>query len=178
MTIGIILAGGKSRRFKQDKALFYDPQFHKTWVELATEKLRPLTTELFISVNKTNAEAIHKLLIDQPVHLAIDTLPSVGPLGGLLTVAQQVDATDFLVLAVDYPELTSESLQKLLATPDCYAVDAENNPHFTIAHLNFEAQKLADYLATGNRRLKFFYQQLGLQTLTLPMDQLKNHNYR
>lgn len=177
MTIGIILAGGRSRRFKQDKALFYDPYFEQTWVELAAEKIHQLTSTVFISVNQTNAQPIQTLFADKPYQIVIDRLTDVGPLGGLLAVAETSGETDFLLLAVDYPELSVKSLQQLAAFPNRYAVDSQDQPHFTVAHLQVDSQKLAAYLNTGNRRLKFFYQQLGATPLELPTAELENHNY-
>jgi molybdopterin-guanine dinucleotide biosynthesis protein A len=92
-TNGFILAGGKSRRMGQDKAML-------KWG------------------NGSLLEHIIHLLstVAAPVRVVgrgefLDTIPDKGPLGGILTALQTTDRVSNLFLALDLPLLTPDFLR-------------------------------------------------------------------
>ncbi|MBI1870303.1 MAG: molybdenum cofactor guanylyltransferase [Chlamydiae bacterium] len=105
---GIILAGGKSRRFGEDKA------FAKwkgiTLLEHAERILKKLYLESCIIINETQNYSFLKCRTEQ------DLIPGKGPLGGLYTACRIFENTSLLVLTCDMPEVTLESLLTLMSS--------------------------------------------------------------
>jgi len=175
MTIGILLAGGKSSRFQQgDKALYFDDRLGKSWLELAYAKLDQLCEAVYISASPTNHEKIKQAMPGGQVQLDHSNYFGEGPLAALYSIAQnfpEEQRQDYLILSVDNPEVSVESLEKLMNKPNQYARD-----NFTIAHLSFSAEEIENYLASGQRRVLGFLDVLGASPLGLPDDELVNHN--
>lgn len=90
---GIVLAGGKSTRMGKDKAFIRLND--KYLYETAAAKLSEVCSQVYISVNKKQAET-HSFNL--PV--CIDLYEDQGPVGGLISAYQQVQPP-FLILAVD-----------------------------------------------------------------------------
>lgn len=171
MTTGLILAGGKSSRFLTgDKALYFDIQYHKTWLAVIVEKLQQLPLDhILISVSADNKEKIAMLfpniqLIEDP-----PDFQQQGPLAGILSAAK-ID-NELLITSVDYPEISVSSYQKILSADNAYARDT-----FTLSHLNFSTDRLEAFLAAGNRRVKDFLAEIAAQPVNLPATELINHN--
>lgn len=106
---GLVLAGGRSRRFGEDKAL----------LELAGETLLERTV-------KAVAEIADEVLIvgrmQVPRALAryralADELPRIGPLGGLLTGLRAASHDSVLTTACDLPFISAPLLQHLTRLP-------------------------------------------------------------
>lgn len=178
MTIGLILAGGKSQRFQQDKALFWDERYQKTWVQLAYDKMLPLTEKVFISTRFQQLPALKKLPLAK-AELILDPkdFSQKGPLSGILGASLKAPTKDFLILGVDYPHFSTEDLKKLLAKENVYAQSPTGQGHYTSAHLHFSTSQLLAYLADSNYRLQDFYKTLNLTPLTFPEESLINYNY-
>jgi molybdenum cofactor guanylyltransferase len=98
---GIILAGGRSRRMGQNKALLPHPANQSiTFVEHLTSILSPLCTEVLI-VARDEAHATGFML--PGVRVVFDLLPDCGPLMGLYTGLKAMKTQHALVTAVDMP---------------------------------------------------------------------------
>ncbi|USJ00500.1 molybdenum cofactor guanylyltransferase [Xanthomonas prunicola] len=100
---GVVLAGGRSSRMGQDKALL---PWHG----------RPLLDQMQALLREAGAQ--HVLVSgDRPDYAGIaDAQPDLGPLGGLASVIARVaDATKLVVVPVDMPLLSAALLSKLLA---------------------------------------------------------------
>ncbi|AYG01551.1 NTP transferase domain-containing protein [Lactococcus allomyrinae] len=175
MTIGIILAGGKSSRFKNgDKALFLDKNSNQTWTEIAYMKLSALTEKTYIVASHSNLPQIKKQLPSAHIITDHPLFTGEGPLAGLYTVSSIVtDTHDYLILAVDYPEISVQSLTELLSVKNTYI---KNN--FTIAHLTFSHTQIQDFLENKNRRMQDFLTSIQATSITLPEIELTNHNYQ
>ena len=176
MTIGILLAGGKSSRFEHgDKAFFIDPNTQKSWLELTHEKLMPLTEKTYILASPSNYFEVKKQFPQAFVLTDHLDFAGEGPLSGLYTVSKLLTKssvkTDYLILAVDYPELTEEHLLQLLQKENCYVTH-----HFTLAHLRFNHKQIQTFLAADQRRFKDFLSLLNAQPIHLNSD-LVNHNF-
>lgn len=100
---GVVLAGGRSSRMGQDKALL---QWHG----------RPLVEQMQALLREAGAQ--HVLVSgDRPDYAGIaDAQPDLGPLGGLASVVARVaDATTLVLVPVDMPLLSVALLGRLLA---------------------------------------------------------------
>jgi molybdenum cofactor guanylyltransferase len=103
---GIVLAGGKSRRFGSDKALATlkgTPFIKKLVGLLQKNKLDPV-----VITNESNDYSFLNCPIER------DLIPGKGPLGGLYTACQMFPVSSLLVLTCDMPMLTPPVLETLL----------------------------------------------------------------
>ena len=106
--MGIILAGGKSLRFGEDKALaFWEG---KTFLERAVHRIRELALE---PVVVTNCSRDYSFLNCRVVS---DIFPDKGPLGGLFTAVHLFPTHRLLVLTCDMPSVSADLLRKLIET--------------------------------------------------------------
>ncbi len=108
MIRGLVLAGGKSLRFGEDKALaiYEGISFLERAVSLlASLELKPIVvTREGADYPRTECTVLY------------DRLPEKGPLGGIYTAMSIFKDTSFLVLACDMPALTSEVISAILTT--------------------------------------------------------------
>ncbi len=103
---GVVIAGGKSSRFGQDKALFNYRGL--TLVEQAINTIKPHCSRLAINTNKPEAFA--------PLGLEciIDILPDAGPLSGIHTALSYAGEGKVVVIACDTPHIPTELYGTLL----------------------------------------------------------------
>ncbi|KQQ75732.1 molybdopterin-guanine dinucleotide biosynthesis protein A [Xanthomonas sp. Leaf131] len=118
MWIGVVLAGGRSSRMGQDKALL-------PW------RGRPLLEHMQTLLRNAGARDV-LISGDRPGYAGIaDAQPDLGPLGGLASVIDRVaDAATLIVVPVDMPLLSKPLLDRLLAPPPqrCAAFEDEMLP--------------------------------------------------
>ncbi len=111
---GIILAGGKSRRFGSNKALFH--YRGKPMVQHAIDVLRPLCSELLLSTNHPGEYQFTGLAC------IADVYPDCGPLGGIHACLLRSGTTRNLVAGCDLPELDPRLYRMLLQHCSGYQV--------------------------------------------------------
>ena len=104
---GLILAGGKSRRFGTDKALAVHEG--KTLLEKAANLLLSVRLEPVI-VTRRGADYFFA-----GCTVLMDALADKGPLGGIYTAMSFFKETPFLILTCDMPALTPAALSALLS---------------------------------------------------------------
>jgi molybdopterin-guanine dinucleotide biosynthesis protein A len=109
---GIVLAGGRSRRMGQDKALL--PAGRSTLVEFALARLRPHVDALAVMASAANAAAIRQLTAE-PV--LVDAVPEQGPLMAVWTGLDQARDGSCLFLPCDMPWVDGRLLDRLKAFP-------------------------------------------------------------
>lgn len=112
-TTGVILAGGKSRRMRRDKAFL--PFGEGVLIERVIEVLRQVTDELLLITN-TPEQFQHFGL-----PLATDMISDAGSLGGIYTGLMYAKTPCSLFLACDMPFVKPEFLRLLCEM----AVDAD-----------------------------------------------------
>lgn len=113
--VGILLAGGISRRFGKPKAF---ASYHNTpFYQWAKKALVPCVHRIII--------VSHPLLLDEFTcrgeHGVVKDLPPFqgrGPLAGMYTVMKQEKAEWYVVLPCDAPKMTSYMMQKILSFID------------------------------------------------------------
>jgi len=108
-SLGVVLAGGKSRRFGGEKALF--PLLGRAMAAWALDALKPWTSkQVVITHDRKVAEALG--VPGRP-----DRIPGLGPLGGLLTAltwAQEGGQEGVFLLACDLPLVTEDLVGRIL----------------------------------------------------------------
>jgi molybdopterin-guanine dinucleotide biosynthesis protein A len=108
----LILAGGRSRRFGRDKRrLRLWGATGPTLLEHTVALAAPLCAETIVVLNDPEAWP------DLTARCVPDAYPDAGPLGGLVSGFQALQADTALVLAADLPLLQPALLAALIATP-------------------------------------------------------------
>lgn len=112
----ILLAGGRSRRMGQDKALLTVEG--ETLLERNLALLRRLTPNVIVVTDRPDRYAL------PPEIVRVDAFPDTGPLGGLITGLHALGEGAHLVVACDMPFLNENVLRLFLerSTPDEDAV--------------------------------------------------------
>ncbi|MCW3098487.1 MAG: molybdopterin-guanine dinucleotide biosynthesis protein [Chthonomonadaceae bacterium] len=102
----IVLAGGRSERMGQDKALLRTNGM--TLLETVVATLRPLVGEIVIVADRADR-------YDLPdCRMLGDAYPQTGPIGGILTGLRALGAGNHLTVACDMPALQPAVLRLLL----------------------------------------------------------------
>ena len=104
---GVILAGGKSRRMGQNKALL--PLGEDSLIEHVIRRMRGVTDELLLITNAP-AEYAH---LGLPMHR--DMIPDAGALGGIYTGLMSASHDAVLCVACDSPFLQPKLLSYLIS---------------------------------------------------------------
>jgi molybdopterin-guanine dinucleotide biosynthesis protein A len=110
----LLLAGGASTRMGRDKALLPHPISGRSLLEHQATLLRSLPgcAELLISAPPERAYRCSGELAT--AQLVEDSLPGLGPLGGVAAGLARASQRRLLVLAVDLPWVTPRLLERLL----------------------------------------------------------------
>jgi molybdopterin-guanine dinucleotide biosynthesis protein A len=111
----IILAGGKSQRFLQDKTLLKLRE-NKLLIENIVDKCRPFADEILIVSNHDN-----KFGISGTVEVR-DHYADLGPMGGIHAGLQFMKGDRALVTACDMPFFDTLLAEKLLSLSEDYDV--------------------------------------------------------
>lgn len=106
---GFVLAGGKSSRMGNDKALLEING--KTFLENAVNALRPFCSLVKIVLNKSQTLFIEKIPVEIP-HI-FDHFENRGALGGIHAALQNCETEFAIILAVDLPFVSHEAIEKL-----------------------------------------------------------------
>jgi len=109
--VGVVLAGGISRRFGSEKALLR--WRGRTFLELAVERLRRVADEVVISVDRKE-----RFRGGAPAPLVPDFRPGGGAATGILSVLRRFKGRSVLVTPVDMPCLPVSTLRTLLGRRD------------------------------------------------------------
>lgn len=105
---GLVLAGGKSRRMGQDKALLdHDGQSQLTYV---VSVLEACVEKVFVSTRSDQAGDEERAQFDQ----IIDRYEDMGPVAGILSALEERPAVDWLVVACDLPNINEQTIRYLL----------------------------------------------------------------
>jgi molybdenum cofactor guanylyltransferase len=103
---GVILAGGRSRRMGQDKALMPLHAGGPTMLDHALDLISPVVDDLLVVGVPEAHGHVGPFVIP-------DDHPGLGPLGGLITAMRYASHDRLLVIAVDMPCLTTALFERL-----------------------------------------------------------------
>lgn len=157
----VVLAGGLARRMngvEKGLQLFNG----KPLISHILARLSPQIENIWLNINRS-LEQYQQHFPTLPHYQ--DSLPDFqGPLSGMLTGLEQIDSDYLLFVPCDTPFIPSNLLQKLHTAlringaQIAYAHDGKRaHPTFALVHHSVK-QALADYLASGERRLLWFFQ--------------------
>lgn len=125
-TVGVLLAGGLSRRFGSPKAFAQvDGDF---FFERAIRALRPHADEIVIV---TLPDLVNRFVTEAKVITDLQEIAGCGPLAGIASAMDSVDAERYIVLSCDMPYVDEGVIGKLVGfheTP-ITAVFADNRFH-------------------------------------------------
>ncbi|PNS10709.1 molybdenum cofactor guanylyltransferase MobA [Mixta theicola] len=157
---GVILAGGRSSRMGgQDKAqllLQGKPLWQHVW-----QRLAPQVQDVSISANRNLT-----LYQQSKLRTINDVLPDYpGPLAGMLSAFQQIDSPWLAFSACDTPFIPNDYVMRLWQqkrqAPAVWVRSHErDHPALALIHRQIMPE-LALYLASGERRVMYFLQQVG-----------------
>lgn len=107
--VGVLLAGGMSRRFGSPKAFAKLDQAY--FYELALEALSPFCDKLVIV---TRPELIQRFPQSLLVIKDQDPFVGLGPLAGIYSAMEAVEGEEYVILPCDMPYVTASVIEKLL----------------------------------------------------------------
>ncbi len=106
---GLVLAGGKSRRMGQDKALLQrDGQSQLSYV---ASLLEGVVERVFVSARPDQKDDPERSRYET----IVDRYTDIGPIAGILSAMDGYPDADWLVVACDLPNVDAETLEFLLA---------------------------------------------------------------
>ncbi len=109
---GLVLAGGKSRRMGEDKALV---QYHgRSQLHWAMQLVGAVCSQVYVSVRQDQRDEPERARFAQ----IVDQTNGLGPAGGILAAHASAPTHPWLVVACDLPLLSAETLAHLLRERD------------------------------------------------------------
>ncbi len=166
--IGVVLAGGASRRMGQDKALLRLPGA-ATLLETAVAALREAGLDVAVSFStREQHRAVEAALGGPPSpRIVIDERPGRGPLGGLHAALRAFPGRYVLLVACDMPRLDAAVLQAMARAPrDADILMPRSGGHLQPLHALYGPACLPvadDMLAQGQLALKGLLDAPGLR---------------
>ncbi|MGG2063880.1 molybdenum cofactor guanylyltransferase [Bacillus sp. S14(2024)] len=166
---GIVLAGGKSSRFGEPKALAIWQG--KTFIEHSIEALKEVVTDIVvISHPRITNELSH--ILDAPVVEDIELYKGNGPLAGILTGMEFVDADWYIVAPCDTPNVSKEWAMELIERADeTYEAivpldEGQKQPLLALYH-NKVKEKIEQLLKEEQRSMQGLLSQCNVQYVTI-----------
>jgi len=173
---GVLLLGGRSRRFGSDKT-----QASLGGMPLAGHAHRALSevcSRVLLSVSNHSS---HSSVGELSGRLLFDDVPDRGPLGGILT-AFSISTEPFLVvLAGDLPRIRAATLSRMVMRFESGVLLARDEQSGRVQPLcavwSREASgQLEEYLESGHRSVLGFLDGVVTQVFDLPSEELININ--
>lgn len=106
---GLVLSGGKSKRMGSDKAML--ERDGRTQLAYIVELVADHVERVFVSTRDEQKNDAERGRFDQ----IVDHYDDLGPLAGILSAMDDYPDMDWLVVACDLPNISSETLEHLLA---------------------------------------------------------------
>ncbi|MHA6258821.1 molybdenum cofactor guanylyltransferase [Sporosarcina sp. CAU 1771] len=108
-TVGVVLAGGLSRRFGSPKA--FARHGEKYFYEISVDALKIHSDKVVIVSHPDLADRFPG---DENVILDISEFQGLGPLAGILSAMESVEADRYIVLPCDMPHITTDVVFELI----------------------------------------------------------------
>ena len=179
--LGVVLAGGASRRMGADKALLSHPD-GSSWLEAQVKLLRSVDLEVCVLTGHGRHHAL--LSSREGVTVQAEPWQPAGPLWALSCVLHDRDDEALLTLPVDMPGLRMDALQQLIfrwRQQKARAIVADDGSR--LQHLfgiypcgALHRKALDDELTEGKGRWRDWLERIPYDTVKLPPDQLVNVN--
>ncbi|MGD2294270.1 MAG: molybdenum cofactor guanylyltransferase [Candidatus Aminicenantes bacterium] len=171
----IILAGGSSRRMKQDKALL--PVADGTLIEYILQKLQGYFVDTLLSVSDPS-----KLqFLEQKI--VVDEKPDCGPMMGIKTALAFSQTEKSFAIACDIPVFPSDLLVEILCAGKNHeivvpvAADGHIEPLFALYSKSVQP-RMEQLLNNGVRSLLPLMDRRNTHFIQMESDSLQNLNTR
>ncbi|HVN71748.1 MAG TPA: molybdenum cofactor guanylyltransferase [Desulfomonilia bacterium] len=105
---GVVLIGGKSKRFGSDKV--FSRVGEKTLLQYVIDTIHPLFDEVILVGHKRKGLGKYRVIED--------IRPGYGPLGGIYTALRATDAEFCFVCAADMPHLNHHFISHMISVTD------------------------------------------------------------
>ncbi|PIC57690.1 molybdenum cofactor guanylyltransferase [Sporosarcina sp. P12(2017)] len=150
-TVGVLLAGGQSRRFGSPKA-FATHEGH-SFYHYSLEALRPICDKIVVVTRPEFQEQF-----PDSVHVTTDlaSYAGMGPLAGILSAMELMEADRYVVLPCDMPFIEADIMERLLELHDgdISSVTVEGKRHPLVSVWNATVKPtIKQALRDGNRRV-------------------------
>ncbi|WP_125711721.1 NTP transferase domain-containing protein [Companilactobacillus kedongensis] len=176
MIDSLILAGGKSTRFKSDKALAHFNDVVIPNVKYTASLTDSYVDKCFVSTNVNNYHTIQNLFSNN-VEVIKDIEPMVdcGPMSALWSYFQQTNKqeAELLVIATDYI-IDSDAISFL--KQDIGYIEIKRLPYYTCCHLKINIELLKQHIDQKNYRWRSLLKETNCQPRNFS-GHLKNINY-
>lgn len=179
-TVGIVLAGGRSTRFGEDKSLYLldGRQMYRHVYDMLADS--GVCDHIVISSNAVLKDKFDGIdvVVDDP------EFADYGPLGGLYAVAEQYPNSRYILISCDTPYVPGAWVKRLITQsdrmPDYSIISKESERiHPTIAVFNDTelASKLQAHLAHGGRSIRSFFKNINVDYLDLKEESFDAGNF-
>jgi molybdopterin-guanine dinucleotide biosynthesis protein A len=105
---GLVLAGGKSRRMGQDKAILLHGR--RSQLAYVVRVLEGLVDRVFVSTRAEQQDESERSQFEQ----IVDRYQDMGPVAGILSAMDEHPEVDWLVVACDLPNIDARTVSHLL----------------------------------------------------------------
>ena len=179
--IGIILAGGQSKRFGDHKA--FAIRENKHFYQYSIEAVNSFTSKIYLV---SHPEIKDKFTVENNVTVIQDSnnFQGYGPLAGIYTVMDREHAEWFIVLPIDCPYITNQTIEQLLSHIedgyDAIVPIVSEKPQPLIAIYNFKIKtKLFHALSSNDLSMHRFLKELQVKFIDdFKEDQFININFQ
>ncbi|PGZ97829.1 molybdenum cofactor guanylyltransferase [Bacillus pseudomycoides] len=171
---GIVLAGGQSSRFGEPKALAIWQE--KTFIEHSVEALKEVVTDIVVISHPAITNELSHIL-HVPVVEDIALYKGNGPLAGLLTGMEFVDADWYIVAPCDTPNVSKEWAMTFIERADetydaiVPVVEGRKQPLLALYHYKIK-EKIEQLLKEEKRSMQGLLSQCNVQYVTAEESQL------
>lgn len=170
---GVVLAGGKSTRMGQDKALLM--LNGKPFIQHIAEALRTVFEEVIVSANTTEHDFLGLSVVK-------DVYENCGPLGGIHAALGSVKTPYVFTVPCDTPLLVPAMVETLLAEamPDLITIASTADRFQPLVGVYPKGCRsaMSDFLVSGQRKVKDFLDTATYRTVRLEAwaERLQNIN--
>lgn len=157
-TVSCILAGGKSKRFGNDKRFAF--LNGKKLIDYALQVASEISDDVYISTRHNETLEGYKIIKDRK--------PFLGPACGIANVIKEVSADIYVFLAADMPFVKKEHISRLIDAIDkkpmavCYK---QNNKLKTLPIVIYDPDKEILKMDCSNRRILDLIENIGIKTI-------------
>jgi len=157
------MAGGKSSRMKQDKALLPFAGYNSL-AEYQYQRLAPFFNKVYISAKNNK--------FDFSLNIIEDCYKNSSPLVALVSIFETLDTKEVFILSVDAPFVTPKTIEELYTQADskCDVIIAESNhglePLCGIYKRSI-LTKAKEFLKEENHRLQALLKAVNTQTIKI-----------
>ncbi|MFH1824852.1 MAG: molybdenum cofactor guanylyltransferase [Candidatus Firestonebacteria bacterium] len=165
-----ILAGGKSKRFGSNKALFKIG--YETLIERVINSIKPFFDKIIIITNEPDDYEFLK------VEMKEDIIPGAGSLGGIYTGLVMSSGFKVFFIACDLPDVAPDLIKQLIIGSEGFDVVVPKTnkgfePLFAIYSKNC-IEPIKRNLERGDLKIINFYKQMKVKEI--PADRIVNIN--